>query len=666
MDQVRILIDRYDNVVPSDFMFNTPCVKSNVLCNQLEQTLRTYWQDHPPLDPNLILPDGKYCVFHKCKTGQVIDLKESANACRIVSVASSQGDGRRFVFMIGFTQSTLECFPDSRPGMLVYESLWHVGCSRAKQHLIMRIVENSDDVHCRVQNYIDEHTTGSSPINPAIVSNRHVKLKALIPTDGTDDFATIHDIIIAPAVDEMADCDEDEKKDDDLPPGQPVDYGHHCNRYGTMTMLFMLYSLQNDAETNQRSRDTHKAQFLMILNRIQESDCLMCYTPRFYLNILRAAKPHKKPPPPTPTLTIPLLRTNNYKDHADEVKKRMDRTREFLRSFLANPTDTTITIDHMDLLIMYFMVCVNEEGIWSDFTIMNLYDALDDNNSDNLDRAEQRTRNHYRQIDEMKCLCNDFFDQNPDMNYLFHYPIHLSFYPTDGENNSASLFQITETIPFIAYNETRIIHIDICTQFDVNRNEVHNRGIWRTFALQNMSVKLEGPTQQLSKAVEHTHAVLALNEPGPHMFSWRTETSDNAGSLISDNSNFFKGKLYEWTRRHFTPASNNLLGWFRYKWNNRGDIKCKRFIQDLVSGLNDPKHHKYAPFVTTTFETIHYETLRMKSERCRTEYLNGLVDIDGNGDAFKQIVDVEITEVINRFFDIPDDMSDEDEEEGKR
>jgi ATP-dependent exoDNAse (exonuclease V) beta subunit len=46
----------------------------------------------------------RYAIFHKSEEGSSIQLSESEEATRLVSIHTSKGDGRNVVFVIGLTE----------------------------------------------------------------------------------------------------------------------------------------------------------------------------------------------------------------------------------------------------------------------------------------------------------------------------------------------------------------------------------------------------------------------------------------------------------------------------------------------------------------------------------------------------------------------------------
>jgi hypothetical protein len=86
-----------NNCKPNDFLIVTPFAKKNPLVNSLNTEIREFWRKKFN-DKKYI----KYSVFHKSDFGTSIDLTESDNATRIVTIHSSKGDGRK----VNWSEST--------------------------------------------------------------------------------------------------------------------------------------------------------------------------------------------------------------------------------------------------------------------------------------------------------------------------------------------------------------------------------------------------------------------------------------------------------------------------------------------------------------------------------------------------------------------------------
>jgi hypothetical protein len=136
-----------NNYKPNDFLIITPFTKNNPLIDALEIAISMYW--------NKKYNNNKFewfSVFHKSETGTSIDLSDSDNATRIVSIHTSKGDGRNVVFVIGLEENALRKF-SGESNNLLYDSLIHVSFTRMKKKLYIRLINNNDDICKKINNY---------------------------------------------------------------------------------------------------------------------------------------------------------------------------------------------------------------------------------------------------------------------------------------------------------------------------------------------------------------------------------------------------------------------------------------------------------------------------------------------------------------------------------
>jgi len=132
-------IDKY-NYVPNNFMFIFPILKKNTFAHVLSLELNNFWiEKYNKRD--------KYVFLHKSEPGQIINLKESENGTRILSIHTSKGTGCEVVFLLGVSEHALKIF-SRQTDNIVYNSLLHVAVTRQKKAIYVGIENNNDDI-CR-------------------------------------------------------------------------------------------------------------------------------------------------------------------------------------------------------------------------------------------------------------------------------------------------------------------------------------------------------------------------------------------------------------------------------------------------------------------------------------------------------------------------------------
>lgn len=165
-----------NNRKPEDFLIViADYIKHNHIVSQLDIWINTFWQK-------------KYCreninsYVHESSECQSIDLNESSDKTRIVSIQSAKGDGRPVVFVLGLSEKGL-CRYNTFVGDQKYESLLHVALTRAKEKMIVHVDSPLvDDIYERIKNtkfhVIDTEKTGQLNDNPHININDMVNIGA--------------------------------------------------------------------------------------------------------------------------------------------------------------------------------------------------------------------------------------------------------------------------------------------------------------------------------------------------------------------------------------------------------------------------------------------------------------------------------------------------------
>ena len=249
-------VEKYD-LLPNDFLIVTPFVKNNPLMDQLRTLIEEFWVQKfndsvyvdrirhlPDFNETLRLAEGGQeapnereksedlpwlCVLHRSEEGKPIDTNESKYGTRIVSIHASQGDGRRFVYLVGMTQMALSRFSGGKIN-LKYESLMNVAVSRMKEVMRVFLQKTHDDVWDRFVPLMPPELRHDSAVPPKI--NVAVRFK-------------ISDCSIDTSLDGMQELFEETKVHFDAespvegqPPPTLVDYAHHEVRMATANSIF--------------------------------------------------------------------------------------------------------------------------------------------------------------------------------------------------------------------------------------------------------------------------------------------------------------------------------------------------------------------------------------------------------------------------------------------
>ncbi len=167
----------------------------------------------------------RYVFWHSSEQTGTIDLTESENATRILSIHSSKGTGCECVYLLGLSEQILGCFTGGIKNTLVYESLLHVGLTRQKKHLYIGIIRGNDDINKRFGAVIQDDNSTINPSLSSVRKNIHINM---ISNDYRNDaYFNKYNVYL-----------ENDKK-------TCLDWGHHVIRNSVLKMNAERYLLSN-------------------------------------------------------------------------------------------------------------------------------------------------------------------------------------------------------------------------------------------------------------------------------------------------------------------------------------------------------------------------------------------------------------------------------------
>jgi len=261
---MNIEIDNY-NYLPNNFMFIFPILSSNPLAKQLEIRIQDFWIEKFKDEKFLAIAKNKdnywddynhkkfnkFIYLHKSDEGKSINLKESENASRILSIHASKGNGCEVVFLLGMNEYALKMFSKQKNN-LQYDSLIHVAITRQKKSLYVSIVKNNDDINHRFQKYINFDKT----IEPNIKNiTRNIELSKITQKCYNDNIGNKY--ITDKGFEKLLPKNNTNKK--------IIDWGHHVIRFNVFN-YFIYYNIYNNEISLKNSKD----QFKTILSLISD------------------------------------------------------------------------------------------------------------------------------------------------------------------------------------------------------------------------------------------------------------------------------------------------------------------------------------------------------------------------------------------------------------
>lgn len=514
---MNIEIETY-NYLPHNFMFIFPILARNTFANMLEARIQDFWinkfndinyQDNV-LKNNKIWKNDinnnnfyKYVYLHKSTEGKSINLAESAHATRILSIHASKGNGCEVVFLLGMSENSLSIFSNNKKN-LIYDSLLHVAITRQKKSLYIGITKNNDDIRKRLLNVPNLDIQEDNNLEPIIThikcTNKYSKLIDYVKSDNNL-FNEIYENII-----------EKNNYIKLLPKSNKnntiIDFGHHMIRYSVFIYNIMSNIFENEiTNTNQ----VHKDQFFTILNKISKKIITIYKYDKYNEKLKNISDNNRKQ---IDTTEIPILQFDvndktQYYEYTIILKAFMENIKEKLRKSL-NGKKLPLFCS-LESIILLFMIKINDNGIYSDITIMDIYSIIysynqcsyliDTNHTENFNcicnifkkiknctstlvnsEIESSINNHYKFIEQINETYNNYKTiiieklKLSALNYNINLPIKF------GNPN----FSFINEFNIIAYSETHVIHFIIKPQFNkLNFNDIIYDGIFENYLISN-------------------------------------------------------------------------------------------------------------------------------------------------------------------------------------
>jgi len=450
---------------PEDFLIITPFTSKNWFCEALERAIQLFWSIK-----NKEKLYKQFVLFHKSETGTCIDLNESLDKTRIVSIHTSKGDGRKVVFVINLTTDGLLRFTNGQFN-LVYNSLIHVALTRQKEKLYIRLENNNDNIYDKFSSNITD--TNNIPIISKFIKFDILKINNSLYTN----------IIIDTIYKDYKFVDDNENK-------KIIDMSHHNIRYACIYTHFIITSIKDD----------NKKQINAIFNDIKIAKIKETDNWREYNKILKKNNDIKIAKMEDNNIvqykTIPIINLND--NYYNIIIQNIYNIKEKLKN---NHYYVLCPIERILLLYMKD-VCNNPFSL--NISITEIYNIIH-----NFNNAFNNKLNGHN-----KCLCNRFFinneinNENTDYKYLQNFyqdmtnitKIYKNFFLTYNDlkillNHKISIYfncdlELYKTFSIIAYNDEYVFNIYIKPNLiELNYYEILNESLIDTFLLMNCKGK---------------------------------------------------------------------------------------------------------------------------------------------------------------------------------
>jgi hypothetical protein len=567
-ENLEIIMDLFQKEVfendrkPNDFLLVTPFTSNNLLAKELELRIHLFWENHLK---DTTADFCKYAVFHRSQEGTSINLDESLHATRIVSCHSAKGDGRNVVFLLGFTEKTINIF-SKRTNSLIFESMVNVAMTRMKQKLYIQYTPNGDILHKRYYEYccsIEKKVHDIVPILPTI--SRFMQLSKLIDNfDGKENWDFFKPILEKGKITSI---------DNENANRQIVDMGHHSIRKCLMDMRFMISIVMKERSLLSQE-DFRKKQQLCIFETIGKSSVRYCDEYGKYnsdLAILCDMNDERRK-------VFPLLRlrgkTKGGRYYHEVLNKFMVNMIQYADDLIKGKTKRLPC--PFETLVLYFMKEQLRNGWRADISIFFLYDILDKyehgfqqneihsecpcnaffqntqtkTDDKSMDVFHVGFYNHLERVDKN---LSEMYSNNPKLAWLSNHPIYY-----DGGNNE---FALNQQIKYHAYDDYKreVILCYLKPQHNaLNDKDTYMRILMDTWLLLNYKKDEKNILKYAGKKIKA--CILSLDSDIPLYI----DVEDIAREY---NSEIFQLVFDRWT--HLLTRTNDAVFYFYNFYRNK-------------------------------------------------------------------------------------------------
>lgn len=482
-----------NNYLPNNFMFIFPILAKNALACQLESRIQQFWIDKfndknyfdkissdywKNIDKDKFI---KYVYLHKSEEGKSINLKESENATKILSIHASKGNGCEVVFLLGLTEMTLKKFSIDNKN-IKYESLLHVALTRQKISLYVGIEKNNDDIYNRFRKYSDEIIKSKYSIPELYSINKNIKFSKIIDFGLVNNFKDINDKIIIPNNYMNLIPINNEQKD-------IIEWGHHIIRYSVMIYYFLYNVINNEKKENMTS-NSERDQYIQILKKRTDMSVFCYFYEKYYDVINTVGSKIENKLGEIPILEYKLSDKSNYHKYKNILEKYIKNIQK--KIILTFEENLMPSLCPLEAVILQYMIEIVDSGKYSNITINDVYLVMyyydecsnsisdehinyykcccenkNNKNSNENDYKDIRNSitNHYNNTEKIREIYINY-KKHIDNNYKDVYKYSINKKIIVKEKNDNTDFIINNQQVIIPYSDNYVINFIIIPQFN--------------------------------------------------------------------------------------------------------------------------------------------------------------------------------------------------------
>lgn len=635
------------NYLPNNFMFIFPILSKNFLANRLESRLQDFWInkfEDKEYQENVLMKHNywndkintntyyKYVYLHKSDEGKSINLKESENATRILSIHASKGNGCEVVFLLGTSEDSLKCH-SFNTGNLKYDSLLHVALTRQKKSLYIGLDNMKDDIYKRFNNIckIQIDSQVDSELIPKIeYINKNIEYSKIINHSLEYNFKKIDELFI-----------KNNNYEDLIPITKNkdiIDWGNHIIRY----YVFHYNIMTNICNNNKLvfNENNYIDQFTTILIKISKLQIDVLLYDKYY-NLLKIISSNIKAKDYNLNKVMPLLafKTNDntkYYKYPNILKTIIKHIQNKIIESLNNKTMPILCT--LETIILYHIIKIMDKGRYTEITIMDIYSILycydecsntldekhnyykclckdkftegnNSNNNSSFKDIRQSIKNHYDKTEMVKTIYTNYYDYIfKKYNESFEYNInHRVYYGKESEN-----FCIGEELPILGYSKNYVIQFIIKPQFNkLNFNDIIFYSLFNTFLLLNSKKE-----KYINKKI--ITCILTLDSLKPIFYDFNIDKNNKV--------------LKEYIKQYLLNANINnhkeIYDFYLYHIEQKPKEEKKHNITYIIEVLEGDKYKKVQKYIKDFFGNIKRDYNKEKNQENKNMILMKVNDKD--------------------------------------
>jgi hypothetical protein len=690
---------RKHGYLPNNFMFIFPIVnEKNKFITLLYPALQQFWVDffaNPKSYTELVLENMRksdywahklverendsnyyqYVYWHRSENNQPINLNESTDSTRILSIHASKGNGCECVYFLGLSEFTLTCHTDGIKNTLVYESLLHVGLTRQKKYLFIGYDGKTNDDICKRlgsysinQNktpYIKDITSKISINNLSIafISKLSIENQA-IQINQIFDFESYKGCILP--------TDNKYK--------EKIDWGNHVIRFCVLKTNVDKYLCSLDEERSQQKAKMFQLQDKVNIIYVPFTE----YKEKMYKlqeNINHNIKQRQKEPKDRSykNLTVPILIFINNESKTDYYKYH-NVIETFCNVIIKKIKNGYYNFCPIECLIYCHLVEMIHHPYSLNISIIDIYRIIS-NYDDCFNSEENDTIGHNRKFG---CKCrecfikktsgfikphNDIqtsiikhFDATKHIDKIMaSYHIGIAYYTnnekisyrSDKSFNASNEFTISNKLHFIGESDHFMILIILVPQF----NCMNYYDIMMKIMLDFFILTKDG----LDKTV--IAVIITLDKEEPIIL--------DLNELIGENINKIKPLLKEFILMSYRKFHSRIFDFYEYyRINHDGKKDTAKSDLSFIYGLfekdmkekkeNDMLYitHSFPKYIKNWFYETDKKIMMEKNKAVRKQLKTNILDptwVEGE-------LNIALEYATNAFLNIYENIDSEDEQ----